>query len=1491
MGAFADSFAGSTVPAFRVTPPSPPGEPDENPSIPGFLGNLLGGVWDLGKGIGSLLATGVHDTGQAIGDVLPGTQEWGVINDVEGWRYDDILRQLAGFTPHGFHPTEGTVVEDFARRYGPLWPGGEPASKAYGELYENPLSYLLDVATIASGGATAGAKIGARAVGQGTQAAARAGEVASTLSKAGVAARTARAAGIRTALEETGQLSGLTRLLPKATSRLVQGEGLLPAAQAYNPLYRAAAAPVRRFGLTESLEDLAVRRSALVDELELMPANPKITADIDVLDRTIAAATEAGLTRIQKPAVARFSARVQSGRLIAELKSRAYTARDAKTRQAVQTTTRYVNEDPTILERGAVTAQGLDIDFADVEPETWATRQGLIGGTTLDVGATEPLLQAQSALQRHLQQLAELESDVRTAFARTQGTPKGNLRVVRRLLGEPKYRSLQPRLASLADEPEALIAELVRANPEGGMLRELLGMEPRAVPHGRKGLTLTLADELRQAVGGDEAYRLIFEGAETSGEILARARRFVDDPRSVSPRIVRLRQPVSATTGGGIGVLDEAPFGDELAPDELVRMNPEHPVVQRTETAVGRIRQFIDDAEANREQMVRSGWDVDAEIDGARRLIRGLYDGLRRRTEHERADVPTDIDAAVRWQDEMRLQEVEELADGFTAGGLTPREALDRAYRPLRAKYGLDYDYTLDVGATEPLALSRQAPGSQLLNVKVPAEKGFLYHLTPAENLESIRAQGLTPGKGERAVHLSDNPNELGHLPVKTRDRDLVAIRTRGEGAGEQRLSAVSPQDLEMLGVDGEWHRLSGDRLLKKGDFVGGPALGEVDDALRVAGEAQPVYFPHMDATRLRSSDWFTSRKRVGSNIYAADPHNKQMRLVLLKRGTWSRNPIEVARRRAARSIREQETYRAWDTITRRYGMELADPNMVPHGYSLVAPDLLFLNHRTRTSLLDRIDRYLSEGLDGDSATAKALRETLDENHDAVKALAEADNVKMYAVPDAVLNQLDEAARWAPAFGGKNARLYWDTPMNLWRGMVLTASPRWIVNNVLGNIGFALMQGVKTADVARIGAEKFRVLLQNWARRRAGLPEVEAREGSLTAQVARLPGAENVGHGFIGTYAEQATQHLGRAAEDTAFGRAILRAQEVRPAIAARRWGQAVKHLNATIEDSFREASFLAAAEKGQAISAIRRSARSFWDAKTRVESIMAHGFDEAKAGLALSEVNRFFGNYGALNPFERHVIRRWVFPFWSFYKHSTRLLLSFPFEYPARTEVLRGLAQANEELLSQYGPIPEWLESAIPMGPPGSTTTSFLTARGPNPFSGPTEGMKGVVSALAFPWQTLIGQGTGRNTFTGQPFTDRDVVTPFGSDQQFRVVYDEAGNPTDAVPIDKVAPGILQALLQSVPQYDMARDLLAGGNTYDTASLLDALQQRLGDEGEATQIDPVTGEPYRPVSLADQLAKFAGFPTYEYDLGAYQERLEQERQAALKLALERLGS
>lgn len=656
---------------------------------------------------------------------------------------------------------------------------------------------------------------------------------------------------------------------------------------------------------------------------------------------------------------------------------------------------------------------------------------------------------------------------------------------------------------------------------------------------------------------------------------------------------------------------------------------------------------------------------------------------------------------------------------------------------------------------------------------------------------------------------------------------------------------------------------------IENGKYVG-PDWRELDDALRAAGIPQPVYFPMIDAEQIARRgawDFLTNRSRVGARRASRDPHLLQMKGTLLERGGYVDDPIEAYGRRAARAVKAEELQSLIDKAIKPFARPVSSIDELTPGEAIYAPDGLWRFWRNKTTFDDVMDDLLSQGVEADGAIADALKSVVFRNQDELVQMGTTGKgLELYAIPKALARQLDSYAKWSGAISNPAVRLFWDKPMDVWRATVLQGSPRWILNNTLGNTVFVTMTGgAKVRDVLRIAEDQFK----RYMNERLGTHF----NTEVLDRIARLEGIGQVGSGFSSK--ESLYQmHLGKAGEGT-VGEAYRLMSNSAPVRAARKYGSANLRFNSVVEQTFRQATYIRGLERASIVSKARPVAMGFDGLRKRLDNLLEGGISPGRVKSAYDEMLKVMGDYGALGPFERNVVRRFLFPFWGFYRHQARLLVTFPVEHPGRAAILERVSDVNREMMEQYGPVPEWLEGAVALGPPGPDTP-FLTTRGPDPFSASFEPP---TSMLSPPIKIALEQATGRSLFTGEEFTDPDVVSggPF-SDERFRVIRDDQGNVVDVEPIERVLPGILEHLLQQIPQYEALKSAVGGGATYDTATLLDVLK------GAGVYTDE-TGAPRYPTNVAEQIAKISGLSTLRFDLPAYQQRLAEDALAALSMA------
>ena len=648
----------------------------------------------------------------------------------------------------------------------------------------------------------------------------------------------------------------------------------------------------------------------------------------------------------------------------------------------------------------------------------------------------------------------------------------------------------------------------------------------------------------------------------------------------------------------------------------------------------------------------------------------------------------------------------------------------------------------------------------------------------------------------------------------------------------------------------------------KLGHMTGGPSPLELDDAIARSGEMAPLYFPFMAADDIpRRGEWLLRRggPTTGKGRKLDDPNLKRNTGELLQTGRFSKDNRTVYTIRAAQAARLQENVDMLFDAVAETGRPLRHPeDFNPNTEELFAPGLVKRLADQHNMLLDELandtsGRGLGDLMDKLSVDNAALvRELLESGGD----------IEVWAVPKAAAQRLRQHSKWmlhedVDALFGSTTRL--------WRALVLSASPRWVINNLLGNTVMGGLEGVKMTDVLRLTNKKFydQVLEAMGEDARRGVT------GSLHSSMSRQP--KNYGDQTVITnLVTWLQQHVGGT-------RVVKRIQRI---------GESVQNFNSALEDRFRVAGYLSAADKRM----MRQQGASFWknfqSSKRRLEHAFQVGLDEKTWRATVDDVNRTFNDYHTATPLARNVIKPYLAPFWSFYKHAAKTILRMPFDHPAKANALALMSLIEDERERTAGIHPEdmpgWMRgTSLFIGNSEAGDARFLSTAGSNPFNTVLDTPLDILHPAG---KMLYEQSTGRSSFTGRKFTDPKVVESFGTEQQYRI--QEGAEPQ---PIERVAPHLFEHLLQQIPQYEMVKDLLAGGTTYDTSDLIDVLKYRLAG-GE----DPVPrteeGDPISSRTLIQTLGKLFGYTEYDKDMAALHERRLEEKAAALEEYAKRQG-
>jgi hypothetical protein len=113
-------------------------------------------------------------------------------------------------------------------------------------------------------------------------------------------------------------------------------------------------------------------------------------------------------------------------------------------------------------------------------------------------------------------------------------------------------------------------------------------------------------------------------------------------------------------------------------------------------------------------------------------------------------------------------------------------------------------------------------------------------------------------------------------------------------------------------------------------------------------------------------------------------------------------------------------------------------------------------------------------------------------------------------------------------------------------------------------------------------------------------------------------------------------------------------------------------------------------------------------------DDIAKNGISEADMGAMLKSADRVLGNYTTLSPLERDIVRRFLVPFYPFYRHVMKFTLRMPYMHPLKSQVFRLLGQMDKDL----GPLlPTYLGSSVFVGQLGGRD-AYINLQNFNPLN-----------------------------------------------------------------------------------------------------------------------------------------------------------------------------
>lgn len=634
------------------------------------------------------------------------------------------------------------------------------------------------------------------------------------------------------------------------------------------------------------------------------------------------------------------------------------------------------------------------------------------------------------------------------------------------------------------------------------------------------------------------------------------------------------------------------------------------------------------------------------------------------------------------------------------------------------------------------------------------------------------------------------------------------------------------------------------------------PSALDLDNARRAEGIKAPAYFPHYESLLANRGDFLQkkSTKGMGKNTTPKSFRGSKGRLMKeYLEGTkdaFITDPNEAYGRLAAEIANHDETARLVDRLKSEIGVRITARDQLPDGWVAMNPDAVKMMIRRDANVRTKATKAIMDGADPQTAFISGFRDEFETAGESLKKLVD-ERSEMYAIPKVVADEMDKAAK--SVLGAKEGkfRLYHDGPVNVWRATTLYLRPGFYINNIGGNAVFLGLQGGKFSHVLRQMNGKYRKATKDL--------------------VKQLDVVEDVEGGMWETASLRST-HLGSALDEPgitgAVARGVGRMKDSKVGGAAHFPIDKGQRLNAVIENSFRRESFLTAAEKDLAKRGVRVTGNRFIRTNDRLNNIMKYGYENPAAVKRwVDDMNTTMNNYRAMTPFERKVVRRFIAPFWSFFRHAATKLVKLPVDAPGKALVLEAVAELDDDINGDTDV--GFLDHAFRVGKgakPGEDR--FFSLGALNPFGG-VAGENPIGQMAPIP-KTLLETAMGRSMYDQEKFTSPEVVTPFGTEQQYRMENGQAV-PTTVRPL---LESPVHALASQFPLYKLGRSLTSGGALYDT--------------GET--IENPDGSPKYPIDPALTVARYLGAPLYDLNAQEYEAKKRQEAMKAQPLLQQLLG-
>jgi hypothetical protein len=455
-------------------------------------------------------------------------------------------------------------------------------------------------------------------------------------------------------------------------------------------------------------------------------------------------------------------------------------------------------------------------------------------------------------------------------------------------------------------------------------------------------------------------------------------------------------------------------------------------------------------------------------------------------------------------------------------------------------------------------------------------------------------------------------------------------------------------------------HRLpepgfTGDTVLQ-----GGPTVEQLRAELDAGGRAQPFYHPDIIAQNEPS----LQARGAGKGVPGPDARLKRNLGHVFASGALYAHPdaLSIAHLGLAKQVLAHAIH---DQLLQD-GVRIGADQGVPKGWEYIRSNLDQPISQLAKTEGETLDYLQGGGGKLDFTTANPKEALLDGEYRVI-------------VPKAYVNRLaGEFTRSDSAI-----RALFTKPTNVWRAIVLGLRPGFFTNNAVGNY---LLYGLRHHGWASV---------QAWMSMLREAGATKALDELGRDQTFRRMAMKNIPETYTNTYARTAFEGVPGA-------RVLRRLQHGIGPLTARVAEEIPRELIAR-EDVIREAKRLGIKIPKQAQEFNRLS-----------DEILSR---PEMATRTVEEANTTLGDYLHYSPFESQI--RQLVPFYGWLRAITRITAHTALNTPGRALLLTKLGQlALQENETQYGPLPDYLRSMLPLSGVNRGNVWALSQSGLDPFS-----------------------------------------------------------------------------------------------------------------------------------------------------------------------------